>query len=88
MSKRLGNCLGPMTMPIFAANIIHNYTIWNFLETISMIPLASDHKHVFFNFAFKILGVETFTKGISNLIPRKYKPKFLITLTFRSIKKR
>ena len=50
-----------------------------------MIPLASDHKHVFFNFAFKFLGVETFIKGISNLIPKNYNPIFHVSLPFRSI---
>ena len=61
-----------MTMPIFAANIIHNFTMWNFLETISMIPLVSDHKFILLNFTFKLLGVETFINGAYNLIPKNY----------------
>ena len=62
MSKRLGNLLGPMTMPIFAANVVHNFTIWNFLEAISMIPLVSNHTFIGMNFIFKLLGVEAFIK--------------------------
>ena len=64
-SKRLGNLLGPMTLPIFAANIMHNFTYWNLLEAVSMIPLVSNHLFIAMNFIFKFLGVETFIKVIS-----------------------
>ena len=67
-SKRLGNLLGPMTLPIFAANIMHNFTYWNLLEAVSMIPLVSNHLFIAMNFIFKFLGVETFIKVNSSCI--------------------
>eukprot|EP00092_Neocalanus_flemingeri_P011679 GFUD01012589.1.p1 GENE.GFUD01012589.1~~GFUD01012589.1.p1 ORF type:complete len:348 (-),score=95.98 GFUD01012589.1:88-978(-) len=62
LSKRAGNMLLPMTMPLFCANIIHNLSIWNVLETISMIPLVSSYSFIALTFFFKIFGVEAFTK--------------------------
>jgi len=62
MSKRIGNTLGPMTLPLFGANIIHYMTIWQFIEAISMIPLVSNRLFIGMNFIFKFLGVEAFVK--------------------------
>ena len=62
LSKRLGNVLGPMTLPIFAGNIMHNFTYWNLLESVSMIPLVSNHIFIAMSFVFKFLGVEAFVK--------------------------
>ena len=62
LSKRLGNLLSPMTLPLFAANIMNELTYWHFLETTSMIPLVSNHLFIAMNFIFKFLGVETFIK--------------------------
>ena len=62
LSKRLGNLLSPMTLPLYAANIKYNLTYWNFLETISMIPLVSNNFFIVMMFIFKFLGVEAFIK--------------------------
>merc|ERR1712086_639861 len=58
----MGNLLPPMTLPLFAANIMNNLTYWHFLETISMIPLVSNHFFMVMMFIFKFHGVEAFTK--------------------------
>ena len=62
LSKRLGNLLSPMTLPLFAANIMNELTYWHFLETISMIPLVSNHFFMIMMFIFKFHGVEAFIK--------------------------
>ena len=62
LSKRLGNLLSPMTLPLFAANIMNNLTYWHFLETILMIPLVSNHFFMVMMFIFKFHGVEAFIK--------------------------
>ena len=62
LSKRLGNVLGPMTLPIFAGNIMHNFTYWNLLESVSMIPLVSNHIFIAMSFVFKFLRVDAFIK--------------------------
>jgi len=62
LSKRLGNLLPPMTLPLFAANIMNNLTYWHFLETISMIPLVSNHFFMVMMIIFKFHGVEAFIK--------------------------
>jgi glutathione S-transferase len=62
LSKRFGNMLGPMTMPLFCANMILHFDMWNVLETISMIPLLKEHFFVVLLILFKTLGVETFIK--------------------------
>jgi len=62
MSRRIGNILGPMTMPLFCGNMIMNFDIWNVLETLSMIPLIKDKLPVVLLILFKTLGVETFIK--------------------------
>ena len=62
LSKRLGNLLSPMTLPLFAANIMNELTYWHFLETISMIPLVSNHFFMIMMFIFKFHGVEPFIK--------------------------
>ena len=62
LSKRLGNLLSPMTLPLFAANIMNELTYWHFLETISMIPLVSNHFFMVMMFIFKFHGVEAFIK--------------------------
>ena len=64
LSKRLGNLLSPMTLPLFAANIMNELTYWHFLETISMIPLVSNHFFMVMMFIFKFHGVEAFIKVI------------------------
>ena len=61
-SKRIGNLLFPMTLPLFAANIHTNFTIWNMLETLSMIPLSYDSRKIIMQFNFKIFGVQGFQK--------------------------
>ena len=38
-SKRFGNILGPMTMPLVCGNNILNFDMWNVTETVAMIPL-------------------------------------------------
>jgi len=62
ISKRAGNMLAPMTLPLFCANIIQNYSVWNVLEATSMIPLVKDHIFIVLIYLFKFMGVETFTK--------------------------
>ena len=62
LSKRVGNLLPIMTLPIFAAKYATEFTIWNLLESASMIPLVSDRKIIMMHFVFKILGVEAFDK--------------------------
>ena len=62
MTKRFGNLLGPMTLPLFCGNMILHFDIWNVLETISMIPLIRDRMQVMLLLFFKTLGVETFVK--------------------------
>ena len=49
-------------MPLFCANMILHFDIWNVLETILMIPLLKEHFMVVLLFLFKTLGVETFIK--------------------------
>jgi len=62
MAKRAGNLLGPMTFPIFCANIIFNFNAWTVLEFASMIPLVNNHMFIVMTFLFKIFGVEAFIK--------------------------
>jgi len=62
MIKRFGNLLGPMTMPLFCGNMIMNFDIWNFLETLSMVPLIKDKFFFMLLIFFKTLGVEAFIK--------------------------
>lgn len=60
LSKRLGNLISPMTLPLFAANIMNDLTYWHFLETLSMITLVSNHFFMVMLFIFKFHGVEAF----------------------------
>ena len=44
-------------------NVIENFTIWNYLETISMIPLVTNNNFIFQRiFLCKILGVDALKK--------------------------
>ena len=63
ISNRIGNLLTPLTLPMMVANVIHNFTVWNFLESISMIPLVSNRSFISMAFMFKIYGVEIFVKN-------------------------
>jgi len=58
MSKRLGNLLGPMTMPLFCANITNNFGVRELGEAVLMAPMVNDRKFIVFNFVFKFLGVK------------------------------
>jgi len=62
MSKRLGNLLGPMTMPLFCANVVFNFSALNLLESLSMLPLVSNRIFIMLHFMFKIFGVESLRK--------------------------
>ena len=94
LSKRLGNLLPPMTLPLFAANIMNDLTYWHFLEAISMIPLVSNHFFMVMMFIFKLHGVKAFIKVIVKVKLCKIfaakmdkvigRSKFLISLTNHS----
>ena len=59
---KIGDIQGAISLPIFAAKIIHDLTIWNFLETASMIPLVANRSFISMIFMFKFYGVDTFFK--------------------------
>ena len=62
MSKRFGNCLPAMTFPLFAANILHNFTFWNILQSVSMLPLVSNRFFIGLTLVVKVLGIEALIK--------------------------
>jgi len=62
MSGRAGNLLPPMTMPLFAANVSSNLSIWTVVQSVSMLPLVKDKSFIIFHVVFKLLGVNAFKK--------------------------
>ena len=62
ISKRIGNLMGSISLPLLAANIINTFTIWNYMECISMIPLVSDRTSIGMVFVFKLFGVQALNK--------------------------
>ena len=69
----MGNILGvsppatppppqPITLPLFCANITANFTLWNTLESISMLPLVNGNSMMFIilNVAVRMFGVKVF----------------------------
>ena len=61
-SKRFGNLLFPMSLPMFAAMFSETLTIWKLLSSLSNLPLLSDRKIVMMQFLFKIYGAKGFQK--------------------------
>jgi len=64
VTKRMGNMLGPMTLPLFVANITVNFSLWNTLESISMLPLVNGNSILFIilNVAVRLFGVKVFQR--------------------------
>ena len=62
ISKRIGNLMGSISLPLLGANIINTFTIWNYMECISMIPLVSDRTSIGMVFVFKLFGVQALNK--------------------------
>ena len=62
-------------------NVIENFTIWNCLETISMIPLVTNNNFIFQRiFLCKILGVDALKKfgSVVSLVNRGLNHHFSI----------
>ena len=62
ISKRIGNLMGSISLPLIAANIINTFTFGNCMDCISMIPLVSDRTFIGMVFVFKSFGVQALNK--------------------------
>ena len=53
-----------MTLPLFVANITVNFSLWNTLESISMLPLVNGNSILFIilNVAVRLFGVKVFQR--------------------------
>ena len=75
-------CLNKKSFSFFLlGNVIENFTIWNCLETISMIPLVTNNNFIFQRiFLCKILGVEALKKfgSVVSLVNRGLNHHFSI----------
>jgi len=61
ISKRIGNLMGSISLPLIAANIINTFTFGNCVDCISMIPLRwfqIEHSLAW----FKLFGVQALNK--------------------------
>jgi len=62
LESRAGNLLGAITMPVFAAHVYVNFSVWMIFESLSMLPLVKDKAFIVMHVVFKILGVKAFQK--------------------------
>jgi len=60
--RRFGNCLGPMTFPMFCAKTTLYFDLTSAVQYTGMIPFVSDMKMIIMTIAFYIYGPEAFRK--------------------------
>jgi len=65
LRRRAGNLLGPMSVPLFCANVKHNFSWMLILNSLRMLPFVSDRKFIIMFLSFKMFDVE----GIRKLAP-------------------